>query len=1185
MTIVKSITADKDAAITVTRNVTLTSTVASGTSLKPADGDTEGSLFNVGSADGKAIGNLTIGTGAQEKFAYSGTGNAALSRRFATVYKGSSLTINGGTFSYIDVGDRYDIAERIYDNGRLVEERGATAGVAINRGGAITVNSGVFDHISTRNQFFTGVFQQKAGSITVNNGTFSSNTGVNGAVISNASTGDNEGGDITVANGSFTGNKALGAGGGVISQDDGNLVISGGLFKGNGQDPGSCSTDDGNSVCRQMKSGGGAIHADGKGSVTIQGDVKFIQNYAKAWSWGSGGGALWIKGTLRIRNKSVTDANGKTTILRPTFEENYASVSKPATNGNREASKVERGGAGGALFLEEGSVAYLTGGVFAWNVSGYLGGAIYTEINSTTYVGRTATYSNVAGHFGGGLWFCPSGSSTASEGGNVAVFDNDVDQNIDANTQNLSSKTGFLTEAGADLALMNPYKKWNDETLKTLQPTQFKLLSSWFTDRTEQTVEWYKDGIPKEEASGFYDSWLPNTGGATGHGTVAVHADGPRYQAGASSNDKVINESTTKPESTTSNDKVINESTTKPESTTSNDKVINESTTKPESTTLYLYVPQSAEHTKLAEQQSDKTTTKFTTGVGLKAEVLPTADKQQAIDSAQILVYDNSARLSGGGIGSNGVIAFATPYTASWSKAAQDASGNTTDTLLSGSEWELSIQQSALEDKQAASPYMEEDFRPQACQAVDEANKKNCWSFDASTKTWSVTVSDDGFADTNPDVGKIGVENLQPGTYTLKETKAPTGYKASNITYTFTIKTPTGNAIPEDPTIYEVQEDGTADSSVSGNKIGNAPLPGVSWGKVDTDSGAFLSESQWTVTKYKSANSSELTDTRWTVTDCVHNKDKGIDCSRAENNGDELADHDNDEGKFNISGLDPGKYQLRESATPNGYWDPELSETYVFTIPDKNASANNQSVTLYQADGKTPVGSAGTNSANIVNKLPQISWKKVAKDSGSIIDSSSTEWAITGPVAVLTDGDAVTDSPENVESVTASVVDCSSRSGSTSDSCDQHATGLQQSGTGTSARYSYNDLDNAKGFLTISGLQRPTAEQDAAGIRYQYVLTETKAPDGYVKSAKEYVFSIGARESDSNLTVGESCSSEVGGTNCIPNVKTVSALPLTGGPGNWAACDWMLVGGGIAAVAIAALALTNEWRKRKVAIV
>ncbi|OXN00628.1 MSCRAMM family protein [Bifidobacterium vansinderenii] len=241
--------------------------------------------------------------------------------------------------------------------------------------------------------------------------------------------------------------------------------------------------------------------ARNQGVLTVRGNVLFDGNGEKSSELYSGGGAIWARGTLYIKN----GADGS----KPVFRNNWAMIRRPSGDAKEQ---IERGGAGGAVFLMMRSTATITGGTYEGNTSGYLGGAIYTEESTTAYVGKTVAFGNTAGHFGGGLWFCPSGNSTASKGGNIALFGNSVNPDLDANTDNAPKENGAeVTYAGADLAIMNPQAK-------TLGDNQFLLMNTWFTDRNEDAVTWHWDNTPLRESSGFKDSWL---GGDRGQSVLA----------------------------------------------------------------------------------------------------------------------------------------------------------------------------------------------------------------------------------------------------------------------------------------------------------------------------------------------------------------------------------------------------------------------------------------------------------------------------------------------------------------------------------------------------------------------------------------------------------------------------------------------------------------------------------------
>ncbi|MBW3091290.1 prealbumin-like fold domain-containing protein, partial [Bifidobacterium miconisargentati] len=567
-------------------------------------------------------------------------------------------------------------------------------------------------------------------------------------------------------------------------------------------------------------------------------------------------------------------------------------------------------------------------------------------------------------------------------------------------------------------------------------------------------------------------------------------------------------------------------------------------------------------------------------------------------------------------------VLFSTPYTASWSKDASKTDENGVavpdeSKPLSGSQWQIvstgtatvegtdeaAVYQVEAQAKKNAGGPFEEDFYPTICAVKNDENGTSqyegysdgkCWKevveisaekgvttatvtrsaivIDniANDKEVSNTYSYSGF-DNNPDGGGFDINNLGNGTYTMTEYRAPTGYEPEvdsdgNVKeYTFTVDN--AQARWDNGT----DDDGNAVTTVD-KHIGNSPLKGVSWGKVDADTNQPLSDSEWTVTEYKEDGTTLDEKSSREVRDCVVVTDKDVNCASIPNGNSYYVDRDSSVGKFNINGLKPGKYQLKESVAPDGYWDPEAENVYIFTIPEKLESDTDGSVVLYKADGTTPV-SQNNGAANVINTLPQISWKKVDAESGLVLDSEETEWSLVGPVAVDSNGKLVN---TDVKTVKASITDCHTESGAT-EPCSGQSTGLQTSGEGDDLKHWYNDLADGMGYLKVSGLQRPTADQDQKGIRYRYTLKETKAPSGYVKSDKEYVFTIGATQSTSLLDLNESCIKDVGGVNCIPNSKPVGDLPLTGGD----ARSWILAGSAFAAAAGLATALTNEYRRRK----
>lgn len=183
----------------------------------------------------------------------------------------------------------------------------------------------------------------------------------------------------------------------------------------------------------------------------------------------------------------------------------------------------------------------------------------------------------------------------------------------------------------------------------------------------------------------------------------------------------------------------------------------------------------------------------------------------------------------------------------------------------------------------------------------------------AVNETVSTKVDEDTAA------GKFKVSDLANGTYHLKEKTAPNGYEVSNMVYTITIANGTATWSP------------AFGADNTGNKIANTRKTGaVTWTKVSSDSNNTdpLSGSEWTLKQTKTfswengvAKYTDVTSdtTLGTITDCVNGQNGISDCSTQTVQKGQYVDLDGASGKFKISGLDWGEYQLIESKAPDGY--------------------------------------------------------------------------------------------------------------------------------------------------------------------------------------------------------------------------------------------------------------------------
>lgn len=219
--------------------------------------------------------------------------------------------------------------------------------------------------------------------------------------------------------------------------------------------------------------------------------------------------------------------------------------------------------------------------------------------------------------------------------------------------------------------------------------------------------------------------------------------------------------------------------------------------------------------------------------------------------------------------------------------------------------------------------------------------------------------------DENTAAGKFKVSDLADGTYRLQEKTAPNGYEVSDTVYTITITG--GNA--------------TWSSGITDSKIANTRKTGaVTWTKVssDTSNKSPLSGSQWTlrqtktfswengVAKYTDVTSGTVLAT---VTDCVSGENNVTDCSTQTG---KYVDLDGAAGKFKISGLGWGEYELVESKAPDGYdLDATSHKFRIGPLEGGNIAGNWYANTDFNTEGISAYNEQTTftvNGGNIKNK-------------------------------------------------------------------------------------------------------------------------------------------------------------------------------------------------------------------------
>lgn len=261
-------------------------------------------------------------------------------------------------------------------------------------------------------------------------------------------------------------------------------------------------------------------------------------------------------------------------------------------------------------------------------------------------------------------------------------------------------------------------------------------------------------------------------------------------------------------------------------------------------------------------------------------------------------------------------------------------------------------------------------------------------------------------------------------------------------------------------------------------------------------------------------------------------------------------DEDTAAGKFKVSDLAGGTYQLKEKTAPNGY---EVSNT-VYTITIQNGT-----VTWKPAFGSD---NADNKIAN-TRKTGTVKWTKTSSDTGNSAPLPGSEWTLKKTKSFSWVNGVAKYTDVTSDTTLGTVTDCVD---------GQNA----KCSTQTSK---YVDLNGAAGKLQISGLDWG-----------EYQIIESKAPDGYDLDTTPHTFRIGPLEggtitgdwyANTNFeTDGKSSYSDASLTVNGGNVENKPGviLPGTGGAGDY----WIYAAALVAAlIGVVAAGMALKVRRRQ----
>lgn len=360
--------------------------------------------------------------------------------------------------------------------------------------------------------------------------------------------------------------------------------------------------------------------------------------------------------------------------------------------------------------------------------------------------------------------------------------------------------------------------------------------------------------------------------------------------------------------------------------------------------------------------------------------------------------------------------------------------------------------------------------------------------------------------DADSRVGLFKLENLPDGEYMLKEHTAPEGFTLNSQVYTITIATGTVTWNPNHVS------DGIAWISDKPTQVG--------WEKGDSDNdNALLAGSGWTIDR-KSIVDGQV---NWTEINEVQ------DCTSAPCNASETyKDEDPTPGKFLVKKLPVGEYRISETTVPDGYETPKDANGNPVYYPFEITQDGEETVLV----SPKPLGNKRTTGT--------VNWKKVSSEDSAASKKplAGSEWQLT-----YTSYDKITNSDDTTTPKETII-------------CQLTDTGSSCTVNGESKNVAWAvDQDSDNGEFSYAKL--PWGD---------YVIVETKAPDGYNLDTTEHRFTIGLGSTEENkfeVSLGD-----------IENTPGV-VLPATGGEGNT-----LIVLFGFALIAISMLGCGVAMRKR-----